>query len=96
MSVPSSKSIVTSTMPYFDTERSMRCLGMPSISTSMGSAMRLSTSSGVMPGAFMMILTCVLDTSGNASMGKSLKASQPPAISTRPAISTKRRCASAN
>jgi len=96
MSVPSWKSTVTSTRPYLETERSIRWFGMPSISTSMGTAMRLSISSGVMPGAFMMILTWVLETSGNASIGRLVKAYQPAPASSAPASSTKRRCASAN
>ncbi len=37
--------------------------GMPNISTSIGAVMRASTSSGVMPGALMMILTWGADTS---------------------------------
>ena len=64
MSVPSSKSIVMSAMAYFDTERRIFLFGMPSISSSIGVVMRASTSSGVMPGAFMMILTWVDETSG--------------------------------
>ena len=90
------KSTVTSTRPYFDTERRMRCCGMPSISTSIGIAMRLSISSGVMPGAFMMILTCVLDTSGKASMGKLRKLYQPAPASKAAASMTNKRCDSAN
>ena len=43
---------------------------MPSISSSIGVTTRVSTSSGVMPGAFMMIFTWVVETSGNASIGK--------------------------
>ncbi len=73
MSVPSSKSMVMSAMAYLEVERRMRCFGMPSISSSMGVAMRASTSSGVMPGAFMMIFTWVVETSGKASIGSRRK-----------------------
>jgi hypothetical protein len=69
---------------------------MPSISTSIGPAMRLSISSGVMPGAFMITFTCVLDTSGKASIGRLRKAYQPKPASRAVASSTNRRCDSAN
>src|SRR5574340_621325 len=94
MSVPSSKSMVTSVRPYLDTERRMRWRGMPSSSCSIGTAMRVSTSSGVMPGAFMMIFTCVVDTSGKASMGRPMKAYTPPATRTAVATSISSRCVS--
>src|SRR5574343_2095237 len=96
MSVPSSKSTVTSTRPYLVTDLRIRCLGIPSISTSMGMATRLSISPGVMPGAFMMIFTGVLDTSGKASIGRFLNANQPAPARMTPASSTNSRCAREN
>ncbi len=61
----------------------------------MGATMRVSTSAGVMPGAFRMSFTWVVETSGKASMGSPCSASQP--APTRPSVSTatSRRCASA-
>jgi len=88
--------MVTSKMPYFDTERSIFWRGMPSISTSMGATMRLSTSSGVMPGAFRITLTWVLETSGKASMGRLRKAYQPKPASKAAPSRMKMRCESAN
>jgi len=59
MSVPSVKSIVMSAIAYLAVERSIAWFGRPSISSSIGVMTRVSTSSGVIPGALRMILTCV-------------------------------------
>ena len=59
---------------YLEMERRISWLGMPSSSTSTGWVMSASTSSGVMPGALMMTLTCVGEMSGKASIGSCLKA----------------------
>ncbi len=69
---------------------------MPSISSSIGAVMRASTSSGVMPGAFMMIFTCVVETSGKASIGRPRYANTPPATSAAVTTSTSRRWVSEN
>src|SRR5574343_306345 len=94
MSVPSSKSIVMSVREYFDTERISFWFGMPSISCSTGTAMRVSTSSGVMPGAFRMIFTCVLETSGKASIGRPSRACTPAPMRSAVSTTSNRRCAS--
>ena len=69
---------------------------MPSISSSIGMTMRVSTSSGVMPGAFMMILTCVEETSGKASIGSSRKALMPSPASSNVRTPISSRCVRAN
>ena len=56
---------------------------------------RLSTSSGVMPGAFRMILTCVELMSGKASIGRLAKDQAPMPPSSSAAPMTARRSASA-
>ena len=61
---------------------------MPSISCSIGATTRASTSSGVMPGAFMMILTWVEDTSGKASIGRFNKLMAPAPAASKPAVVT--------
>src|SRR5690606_5437213 len=86
--------MVMSAMPYLVIARSRRWRGMPSISCSMGTVIRLSTSSGVMPGALMMILTCVVETSGNASIGRPRSATTPALASSTVRTSTRRRCVS--
>jgi hypothetical protein len=96
MSVPSAKSSVMSVNAYLVVERNIVWLGMPSSSTSIGDVMRVSTSSGVMPGALMMILTCVGETSGNASIGSSWKARKPAAPASTVRRITSTRCESAN
>src|SRR5574340_241311 len=96
MSVPSSKSTVMSTSAFFDRLRRMVWCGMPSSSVSTGWVMRPSTSSGVMPGAFRISLTCVDETSGKASIGISWNARTPSPASTSASTSTNQRRASAN
>jgi len=64
MSVPSLKSRVMSAIAYFAVERSITASGTPSSSISSGATTRLSTSSGVMPGAFRISLTWVGEMSG--------------------------------
>ena len=80
MSVPSSKSIMMLDSAYLVVERSTVWRGRPCISISIGKLMRASTSSGDMPGAFTTIITCGLEISGKASIGKVRKAHRPPAI----------------
>src|SRR5690606_16019403 len=96
MSTPSSKSTVMSVSAYFVIERSIACRGKPSSSTSIGAVMRVSTSSGVMPGALTITLTCVGETSGNASIGSWRNAAKPATASNTVSISTRRRWLSAN
>ncbi len=91
MSVPSSKSMTMLAIAYLAIERTTRCFGMPGISTSIGATMRVSTSSGVMPGAFTMISTCVLETSGNASIGRPESACTPAITSSSVSADTSRR-----
>jgi hypothetical protein len=52
---------------------------------------RVSTSSGVMPGAFRMILTWVVETSGKASIGRPRKACTPAPTSMTVSTSMSRR-----
>ncbi|OIQ63722.1 hypothetical protein GALL_547380 [mine drainage metagenome] len=94
-SVPSLKSTVMSAMPYFEVERTMRLLAMPSTSCSIGRTTRVSTSSGVIPGTFMMIFTCGEDTSGKASTGSARQAKIPPITSANMAPTVSRRWRSA-
>ena len=96
MSVPSAKSSVMSAIAYLAAERSTRFCGMPSSSSSIGVTMRVSTSSGVMPGALMMIFTCVDETSGKASIGSSRNAATPAPISSSVARIVRMRWVSAN
>ena len=65
---------------YLEIERSIAWKGMPSNSTSTGWVIRDSTSSGVMPGALMMIFTCVGEISGNASIGMFINARTPKPV----------------
>ena len=95
MSVPSLKSMVMSAIAYLACERSTTWLGMPSISISIGAITRLSTSSGVMPGAFRMIFTCVELMSGKASIGSFRNDQVPHAARTAARPSTSRRSDSA-
>ncbi len=53
-----------SAMAYLAVERSITPCGTPSNSISSGVITRDSTSSGVMPGALMISLTCVGEISG--------------------------------
>ena len=88
--------MVMSAMAYFDIDRSTRCFGMPSISSSIGTTMRDSTSSGVMPGAFMIIFTWVVETSGKASMAMFETACTPARISSSVSAAISSRCVSEN
>ncbi len=54
--------------------------------------MRVSTSSGVMPGALRMSLTCVVETSGKASMGSCRNDWMPAPMSSTVSSATSRRC----
>lgn len=64
MSLPSAKSTVMSAMAYLAVERNITPRGTPSNSISSGVITRDSTSSGVMPGALIISLTCVGEISG--------------------------------
>ena len=80
---PSVNSTVMSVMPYFETERTTRLLGMLSSSSSIGRTTRCSISSGVIPGLLRMILAWIGEISGNASIGRLSQAWMPAPIRTR-------------
>ena len=67
---------------YLVVERNTVCRGKPCISISIGNVIRLSTSVGDSPGALTITCTCGAAISGNASMGRLLKAHTPAAVST--------------
>ena len=69
MSVPSLKSMVISAIPYLEVLLRSFWFSSPKSSASKGLTTLLSTSSGVIPGAFSIIFTCVDDISGKASIG---------------------------
>src|SRR5947199_8314458 len=61
-------------------ENSRTECGTPLRTVSSGIVTCFSTSSGARPGKRAMTLTCVSETSGNASMGRLMKATMPPAM----------------
>src|SRR3954468_6253244 len=94
MSVPSSKTMVTTDRPYFEIERTSSTLGMPDIARSTGTVTYCSTSMGDRAGAAVMTWTCTLVMSGTASIGRSKADRTPSAASKAVAISTRARWAS--
>ena len=77
MSVPSSKTTVTTDSPNFDTERICSTLGSPLMAVSTGKVMKDSTSWGASPGLFVSTCTWTFVTSGTASMGSFRNESSP-------------------
>src|SRR6187551_176424 len=87
MSVPSSKTTVTTERPYFEIDRSSSTFGMPDIARSTGTVTYCSTSVGERARAGVITWTWALVTSGTASIGSSI-AARTPTITRRSAAST--------
>ena len=92
MSTPSSKTIVMTDRPYFETERSWSSRGRPRIETSRGYVTNFSTSRGDMPGAADRSSTWMFVTSGKASSGIFRNEVMPNPMRIRTQMATSRRC----
>jgi hypothetical protein len=68
---------VTCDRPNFESDRTSSTSGRPAMAISTGSVIWRSTSMGESAGAFVLICTCTLVTSGTASIG-SRSADQTP------------------
>src|SRR5581483_6103447 len=88
MSVPSSKTTVTTDSPNWETERISVTRGTPRTAASTGTVMNCSTSSAPSAGAVVMTWTWTLVTSGTASTGSRPTAQTPAAASTSDASTT--------
>src|SRR6188472_315319 len=88
MSVPSSKTTVTTDRPYFEIERTSSTFGIPDIARSTGTVTYCSTSTGDSAGAAVITWTCTLVTSGTASIGRSAADRIPTITRSAVAIST--------
>jgi hypothetical protein len=70
MSVPSSKTTVTTERPNFVSDRTSSSRGRPLIAVSTGNVTNCSTSSGARPGLSVSTWTCTVVMSGTASIGR--------------------------
>src|SRR4051812_40054133 len=91
MFVPSSKTMVTTEIPYFEMERTSVVRGMPAIARSTGTLTYCSTSVGARAGDVVMTCTWTFVMSGTASMGKVAAARAPTRTSSAVANSTRAR-----
>ena len=91
ISVPSSKTTVTTDRPNCETDRISSTFGMPLREFSTGKVMNCSVSSAANAGAVVMICTCTLVTSGTASIGNRVRATVPKTIKSTRSMSTKKR-----
>jgi hypothetical protein len=73
MSVPSSKTTVTTDRPNFETERSSSTLGRPLMDVSTGKVMNFSISSGAKPGLLVRIWTLNVGDVGDGVDGQLLQ-----------------------
>jgi hypothetical protein len=76
-SVPSSKKTVTNESPNIESERISSTFGRPAIADSTDTVTIFSTSSGESPGDSVKIATWTGVTSGNASIGRRVRARTP-------------------
>src|SRR5678815_5102427 len=88
MSVPSSKTTVTTDRPYFEIERTSSTFGIPDIARSTGTVTYCSTSTGESAGAEVITWTWIVVTSGTASIGSFDAAWIPSATSSNVATRT--------
>src|SRR4051812_7473158 len=88
MSVPSSKTIVTTDRPYLEIDRISVVRGVPAMARSTGMLTYFSTSTGDSAGAAVMTCTCTFVMSGTASMGSVNAARTPSARKTTDATRT--------
>src|SRR5678809_1126393 len=94
MSVPSSKTTVTTDSPYLEIERISSTFGTPDIARSTGTVTYCSTSVGDRAGAGVITCTCTFVTSGTASIGKSIVEVIPTVTRSAVARRTIARCRS--
>src|SRR4029079_6456382 len=87
MSVPSSKTIVTTDRPYFEIDRTSSTFGMPDIARSTGTLTYCSTSTDESAGAAVITCTWMFVMSGTASIG-SCTADRTPTATSSPVSSS--------
>src|ERR1700712_4346237 len=91
MSVRSVKTAVTCEKPLRDSDRVLSRPGAPASAVSIGKVICFSISTGESGGAIVLICTCLLVTSGTASMGSFVSAKAPRHATKRPSTRTTQR-----
>ena len=91
MSVPSSKTTVTTDSPYLEMDRTSSTLGIPDIARSTGTVTYCSTSTGDSAGAAVITWTWTFVMSGTASIGRFTAECTPTITRSAVAISTSAR-----